>query len=550
VISPYRQLARRMLATALLVALVPLHVMGAAIYFYFSVNEQERVREEMRSLVVNRSSAIQVFLAERTSLLEVLVHTASLAQLTQPGQLQQVFGLLNRRSWTFLDLGIIDHDGDHLVYVGPYPLEHQNYKNAVWFQQTMQRAVYVSDVFLGARGVPHFVIAIKHGNGDHPWILRATIDSDVFTKLVSLAQAGLSGEAYIVNREGQYQTPPRFGGKIMDPSGLDMKAVPPGISVSSRADPQGRERLMAFAWLPKEDWLLVIERDPHEAAGHLVLARNIELLVLGLGSLLIAGAIVFLVRLLVRQMEAADRQRADCDAQMVHSARLVSLGRMAAGVAHEINNPLAAIGELAGLMDDLMDPQFVQSYPRGAKFKENVAKIQNHVDRARAVTHRLLGFARRMEPKQDSVDVNEVLSETCSFLEKEALFKEVVISKSLAENLPRIKSDRAQLQQVFLNLINNALDAVADGGHIMLTTRQAGQFVEILVTDNGPGIPEDLKDRIFDPFFTTKSPGQGTGLGLSISHSIMQRLGGSLTMESQPGQGATFIVRVPNLSTD
>ncbi|MFH1058469.1 MAG: ATP-binding protein [Pseudomonadota bacterium] len=548
-IAPYSQLARRMLVIALLVALVPLYVMGAAIYFYFSVTEQARTKEEMRTRVANRASAIQVFLAERTSLLEVLVHSASLADLTRPGQLQQVFGLLNRRSWTFLDLGIIDHNGDHLVYVGPYPLEHQNYKNSVWFQQTMQRGVYVSDVFLGARGVPHFVIAVKHGNGNgaDSWILRATIDSDVFTKLVQLAHVGASGEAYILNREGQYQTPPRFGGrKIMDASGLDLKTVPPGVSVDQRSDGQGRESLMAFAWLSKEDWLLVIERDPGESAGPLALARNIEVLVLGLGTLLIVGAIIFLVRLLVRQMEAADRQRADCDAQLVHSARLVSMGRMAAGVAHEINNPLAAIGELAGLMDDLMDADFVNTYPRGPKFKENVAKIQSHVERARLVTHRLLGFARRMEPKQDSVDLNEVLNETCSFLEKEALFKDVVIGKSLTEGLARIKSDRAQLQQVFLNLINNALDAVKEGGHIMLTTRPAGQFLEVLVSDDGPGIPAELRERIFDPFFTTKSPGQGTGLGLSISHSIMQRLGGSLELESQPGQGATFIVRVPN----
>ena len=545
--SPYRQLTKRMTATALAVALVPLYIMGAAIYFYYGLTEQERTKEELRTQVVNRASSIQVFLAERTSLLEVLVNTANLSDLTRPGRLQQVFGLLNRRSWSFMDLGIIDHNGDHLVYVGPYPLEHQNYKAARWFQETMQRGVYVSDVFLGARGVPHFVIAVKHEDGDNPWILRATIDSDVFTKLVQLAQLGLSGDAFILNREGLYQTPPRFGGKVLDPSGIDLKSVPPGVSVSQRPDGQGHERMMAFTWLPKEDWLLVITRDPAETFGPMTLARNVELAVLGLGSLLIVGAILFLVRLLVRQLEAADRQRADCDAQLVHSARLVSMGRMAAGVAHEINNPLAAIGELAGLMDDLMDQEFVQANPRGPKFKQNLAKIQSHVERARAVTHRLLGFARRMEPKQDSVDLNEALEETCSFLEKEALFKQVTIERDLDRGLPRIKTDRSQLQQVFLNLLNNALDAVKEGGHIRLSTRAAGGYLEALVADDGPGIPADLKERIFDPFFTTKGPGQGTGLGLSISHSIMQKLGGGLTFESQPGKGATFIVRLPKV---
>jgi two-component system NtrC family sensor kinase len=190
-----------------------------------------------------------------------------------------------------------------------------------------------------------------------------------------------------------------------------------------------------------------------------------------------------------RHLESIDKQRAGIDAQLVHSARLVSLGRMAAGVAHEINNPLAAIGEMAGLMDDLMDEEFVQAHPRGPKFKANLAKIQHHVERARGVTHRLLGFARRMEPQQDTVDVNDIVSETCPFLEKEALFRKVDLTRDLGAKLPRIKSDRAQLQQVFLNLLNNALDAVGEGGHITLTSRLNGDFVEVSVADDGPGIP-------------------------------------------------------------
>jgi two-component system NtrC family sensor kinase len=545
--KPYSQLARRMTITALMVTLVPLYVLGAAIFFYFDFAHQERAKEDLRTLASNRASAIQVFLAERTALLEVLVHSASLEDLTKPGRLQQVFSLLNRRSWSFLDLGIIDNKGDHRVYVGPYPLEHQNYKDTHWFQEVMTRGVYVSDVFLGRRGVPHFVIAVKHNHDQRPWVLRATIDSDVFTKLVQLAQVGQGGDAYIVNRDGQYQTPPRFGGSVMDQSGLDLKAVPPGVSVMERPDKEGRRRYLACAWLSKEDWLLVIEQNPGDGVGALSLARNVELAVLLLGSLLMVGVVLFLVRLLVRQLEKADRQRADQDAQLVHSARLVSLGRMAAGVAHEINNPLAAIGELSGLMDDLMDEEFVRTYPRGSKFKDNVAKIQHHVERARGVTHRLLGFARRMEPHHDTVEVNDIVNETCSFLEKEAMFRKVDIARELASNLPRIQSDRAQLQQVFLNLLNNAMDAVGENGHITLASRVDGEFVEVSVADDGPGIPPDLRERIFDPFFTTKAPGQGTGLGLAISHSIMQRLGGSLTFESQPGHGATFLVRIPKV---
>jgi len=162
----------------------------------------------------------------------------------------------------------------------------------------------------------------------------------------------------------------------------------------------------------------------------------------------------------------------------------------------------------------------------------------------------MLKFARRMEPHLEGIDINDVLRESYSFIEKEALFNNVKVQLDLSPNLPVIKSDRAQLQQVFLNLMDNALDAVGQGGRVRVTSRADGSWLTVKVNDSGPGVPADLAGRIFDPFFTTKDPGQGTGLGLSISHSITQRLGGSLELENHPGQGATFVVRLPNSPPD
>jgi two-component system NtrC family sensor kinase len=219
---------------------------------------------------------------------------------------------------------------------------------------------------------------------------------------------------------------------------------------------------------------------------------------------------------------------------------------MAAGVAHEINNPLAAIGELAGLLEDVagQDEKLNQS-EHADLFKQNLAKIQGQVERVREVTHRLLGFARRMEPRLDPIEVNQVLEEAFSFLEKEAIIRSVEITRELGPELPTIQSDRAQLQQVFLNLLNNALDAAGDGGRIEIKSWQEDGKIVVSISDNGPGIPKEMADSVFDPFFTTKGPGEGTGLGLSISHSIMQKLGGTLTFKSTPGQGATFYVSLP-----
>jgi two-component system NtrC family sensor kinase len=152
-----------------------------------------------------------------------------------------------------------------------------------------------------------------------------------------------------------------------------------------------------------------------------------------------------------------------------------------------------------------------------------------------------------MEPHQDTLNPNDVVQEALSFIEREAAFREVEITRQLDPALPMIRSDRAQLQQVILNLVNNALDAVANGGRIVVSTRAYGEVIEVQIDDDGVGIPKELRDRIFDPFFTTKEPGKGSGLGLSICHTIMQQLNGSITFDSEPGRGTTFFVRLPRV---
>ncbi len=534
-----------MALTGLAVALIPLYLVGAAIYVYFASSQEQSHRAQLQNLAVNRSNAVQLFLAERTAMLEALAHTAPLDTLVRPGELHNVLTILNKRQQTFVDLGIIGADGHHLAYEGPYRLEDRNYGGEPWFEETMVRGVDISDVFLGFRRVPHFVIAVRRDDRPQPWILRATIDSEVFTRLVRSGQVGLTGDAYIVNRDGHYQTPPRFGGDILGQLPFSTTIAPPGVNVVSREAASGRRVLTAFAWMPTKDWLLVIDRDPRESMGPLQQALKIELFALLTASLLVGGAVVFHTRQLVGRLAAEDRNRVATEAQLAHSARLVSLGRMAAGVAHEINNPLAAIGELAGLMEDLIDDEFLERVPHGALFRDNVRKIQLHIDRTRGITHRMLGFARRMEPHQDTFNANDLANEALSFIELEASFRGVELVRELETDLPMIKSDRAQLQQVFLNLLNNALDAVPDGGRIKIASRATHDAVEVSIQDNGCGIDKEIQDRIFDPFFTTKAPGEGSGLGLSICHTIMKGLGGALTFDSEPGKGTIFRVRLP-----
>jgi two-component system NtrC family sensor kinase len=163
------------------------------------------------------------------------------------------------------------------------------------------------------------------------------------------------------------------------------------------------------------------------------------------------------------------------------------------------------------------------------------------------VTHRLLGFARRMEPLTERVNINTVLDESIDFLENEARYRNIDIQTNYAPDLPLTTTDQSQLQQVFLNIINNAIDAIGKEGEININTKPIKQTnrISIEISDNGPGMPKEVLQKIFDPFFTTKEVGKGTGLGLSISYSIIEKLGGKIMVASEEGQGTTFTIYLP-----
>jgi two-component system NtrC family sensor kinase len=254
---------------------------------------------------------------------------------------------------------------------------------------------------------------------------------------------------------------------------------------------------------------------------------------------------IFTTHMAIRRLETADRKMNELNAQLVHSDKLAALGKMAAGVAHEINNPLAVIAEKTGWMEDLLTEEDFQKSQHFAEYKKSLGKIEEHVERARKVIHGMLGFARRMEPHLEDVDINEVLDQTITFLESYARTNNIVIEKELETDLPIMASDRAQLQQVFLNLLTNAVDAIGKNGKIYLTSRRIDSEIAVSVRDNGPGIPKEYQSRVFEPFFTTKQSGKGTGLGLSVIYNIVSSMGGSIALDSEEGKGTTFTVRLP-----
>jgi two-component system NtrC family sensor kinase len=222
-----------------------------------------------------------------------------------------------------------------------------------------------------------------------------------------------------------------------------------------------------------------------------------------------------------------------------------AIGRLAAGIAHEINNPLAIINEKAGLMKDFYEYTGEEEVDK-SKFLGLIEGIVESVSRCRTITHRLLGFSRRVDVSYNTIDLNDTVREAIAFVEKEMLYKNIHLEMNLPEDMPSIMSDKGQLQQVFLNIINNAVDAVDKGGTITVTTGIKDEnTLTVSIEDNGHGISEHIQKHIFEPFYTTKEKGRGTGLGLSISYGIIKKLGGDIFVRSAVGKGTMFTIEIP-----
>lgn len=238
-------------------------------------------------------------------------------------------------------------------------------------------------------------------------------------------------------------------------------------------------------------------------------------------------------------LEASIGTLRETRARLLQSEKLSAIGEFISGVAHELNNPLTVMIGFARLLQDSELP---------AAQRAEVRQIAEAAERCHRIVQSLLSFARQRPPERKPVCLNEILEGTARFLQYELRTSNVEIERTFDAKIPMVMADAHQLQQVFLNLLNNSRQAIEEagrGGRIRLSTYSAGDAVRAVIEDNGPGIPEALINRIFDPFFTTKPAGKGTGLGLSVSYGIIKEHGGDIRVESSAGKGSTFIIDLP-----
>jgi PAS domain S-box-containing protein len=228
--------------------------------------------------------------------------------------------------------------------------------------------------------------------------------------------------------------------------------------------------------------------------------------------------------------------------QLLQAEKMASLGKMAAGVAHQLNNPLSGIILFTKLV--------MEEYDLPQDALKDLDRVLYDANRAKDIVKELLKFARQTSHEMKPLDINDIISRTIFLLENQSIFHNIEIAKDLDMKLPLITGDSQQLNHVFMNTILNAADAMEGAGKLRLKSRFLSEtgMVRVEISDTGPGIPADVLPHIFEPFFTTKEQGKGTGLGLSIVYGIVESHGGSIRVESVPGEGATFIIELPAIN--
>ena len=550
-VAYYRSLTRNIVLVVIAVSITPMILVSGLILYLYQNSYRDKTYAYLGEVVQKHKQNIDSFLKERLDDIRFLTRTFTFEELSEESFLQdRLFTFQEEFGPVFVDLGVVNERGIQVAYSGPFKLGRALYSEADWFKKAMSREYYISDVFLGLRGQPHFIIAVKENWKGQSWILRATIDFVAFNTLVENIRIGLTGFAFIVNKDGEFQTKPLFDVAASKNIYLDLlhqdKAGDKEVHIVERYDAMGRKNILVADSLKEGDWLLVCQQSYSDAFADLKNALRWTILINVLGGLAILTMAFILSGRIVKRIAKADQEKNKMDEQIVETGKLASIGELAAGIAHEINNPVAIMVEEAGWIGDLLEEEEFKESSNLEEFNRALKQIRTQGKRCKDITYKLLSFARKTDPREQDVQLNELLDELIALSAQRAKYGNITFKTDFQETLPTVMVSQSEMQQVFLNLINNSVDAMEKrGGVIEIKTRLQGNEVVIEVTDNGPGIARANLGRIFNPFFTTKPVGKGTGLGLSICYGIIKKYGGEIEVHSVPEVETTFRVKIP-----
>ena len=539
----YRNLWWKHILRLSLTYLAPFVILTAYLYVQHRAIAAESQRLHLKAIAESKANTLDLFLSERLINLSNLINDPQLPLPPTHAFMEAGLGQLKRASPAFVDLGYFGAAGVQVTYIGPHPsLAHRSYASEPWFLTLKQgeSAFVITDLYLGFRKTPHFTIAMSRIIDGQFLALRATLAPQEVYQFISSFEGAHEVFISIVNTQGLYQLVTSRLGTPLEFSSF----VPPHTPRlgASRVEIEGRPLTYAYSWLRQADWALIVQPAPGIHPGAI---SNLPLRIMIVPAaviLLSIGIIAVRARRLADLQLESDRH----GIQLTQAAKLASIGELAAGIAHEINNPLAAIGAEAGLVKDLMNPQFGEPAQPEALIS-HLESIEDEVIRCRGITHKLLKFVRKTDVQLKNEDVHALIDEVLDdLLGNEIMLSKVRVDRSYDPAVAPILTDGHQFQQVILNIVSNAIDAIGEReGRIGITTGCVNGNLRIGISDTGKGMTLAQTDKVFLPFFTTKEVGKGTGLGLSVSYGIVKSLGGDIEVESELGSGTTFTIVLP-----
>ncbi|MCG6987891.1 MAG: hypothetical protein LJF06_06895 [Gemmatimonadetes bacterium] len=542
-----RELFWQTLGRLVLLYFVPLILLAVFFQLQYRNVQRDSLRAHLQGLAEHQARTFDLFLRERLVNLGNILGDPRFGADTTWRDLSSFLDELRRASDAFVDLGVVGTGGALVAYAGPVRYTAPvSYGEEPWFRELSAPGTtsVITAIYLGFRDKPHFTIAVRRDQGPSPVILRAALSPERLSEYLTTLEGATEVKAAVVNGTGVLQLSASRMGEPLEASLFTPPATPRRGFVAGGRD-SGRPDY-AYAWLTETPWALVVvdARSEADAAVPVVLSRP---LLASLGVFLFVGVVILVrTRQVVGRQLAVEQHEAELSGQLVHAAKLASVGELASGIAHEINNPLAVIAEEVGVLKDSLDPELADEDDEPVDLAEHLDAIHDAVFRCRDITRKLLTFVRHGEVKVQIHDVHDILDEVLDvLLGNELAISNVLVERSYDRGITGILTDRNQLAQVFVNLVKNALDAMPGGGRLRVTTHLEDGQAAISIKDSGCGMSPEQLEKIFMPFYTTKDPGRGTGLGLSVSYTIIRDFGGAFYVVSAPGKGSTFTVKLP-----
>ncbi|MCI5144627.1 MAG: hypothetical protein D3923_03670 [Candidatus Electrothrix sp. AR3] len=564
----YKRFSRGLAQILMVSVLVPMTVIAILSHYQHRQLFEQKEQEQLFLHLKLSAGTIEKFVAELETVVQIVAVEDGYQELSNQAELAEIFARLHNEYPSLEGIEIIDTHGQKKSHFGWNHGVNTAYKDSPWYKKTLLQGIYISNMFIQHPAEPYFFIALsrKFSYQAGRWVVRVAFNANELQSLIDSVSVGYSEDLFLVDADFRLLTQPRnlalvnkeyiaieakhtLEHPLPDWSSenvADRISPQPadGVQISRHASQEEQQIIQAVTGLENIPWKLVLIKEQY-LYGETWAKFKAQLTAI---FIFCAGlAVLFVIEIskaITGHLREASLKREQFLARAEQPNKLASIGRLAAGVAHEINNPLAIIHQKAGLAQDFME--ISAEFPHKKGVVESLEGIQKNVQRCKIITHRLLGFAHQTKVKIEQVDINLLLHEVIDFLSEEISYCQIRIVFELDRDIQPIFTDRGELLQVLLNITGNAIDAVGSDCAITLKSRQVdGKNVRIVIKDNGPGMSEEVQKQIFDPFFTTKQTGKGTGLGLSIVYGLVRKLGGSINVISAEDKGAAFEIDLP-----